>query len=87
MPDEAVDGILLVSENCAVSFDCDHQIEGHNSAYLFPAFHDGEKAWLFRKVWSSADGYDCDGLTNESVALYHTGLAIYAEHALFFGDE
>lgn len=87
MEDDGVEGTLLVREICAVQYDCNHANEGHNTAYLFPAFKDGKKAWLLRKVWSSSEGYSCDGQTDELVLEFSDGLKRYAEHALFFGDE
>lgn len=81
-PSEEVAGILLVGTEHVLHFYCHQTSYGEDSTYIFPAIHNGQRAWPCRDVWSAAKGYSASG-TNEYILPFEQGVTIFLEREVF----
>lgn len=82
MPDEDVEGVLLVAEEPALTWEDGHIRFGHDYNSLFPAVYKGEKAWLLQAVWQPVRGYCASG-TTESILNFENGAKILIDQGKF----
>jgi len=59
-----------------------HSVAGHDEVELYPAIHNGQRAWLQRRCWSAAVGYSAYG-TEEFVIDFQAGVVIFLERGVF----
>ena len=81
-PSSEVEGTLLVGTQHVLRFESGQSSYGNDIVYIFPAFHNGERAWLKRAVWSPAYGYSASG-TQESIVSFEAGVKLFLERGVF----
>lgn len=79
---EPVEGTLLVGTTSVLSFEDNVTQYGENASSIFPAFHNGERAWLRRDTWQPAYGYSASG-TQESILSFEDGVKIFLKRGVF----
>lgn len=79
---EPVQGTLLVGTASALSFEDNVTSYGEDATSIFPAFHNGERAWLRRDTWQPAYGYSASG-TQESILSFEDGVKIFLKRGVF----
>lgn len=77
-PPEEVES-LLVGESSVACWQANHGRYGHDQCSLFPAWSNGERAWLLQEVWCASSGYSAWG-TRESILEFQAGVAALAQH-------
>lgn len=82
MPDEELEGSLLVGTKPVLEFEDHFSSNGEDSTSIYPAFHDGKRAWLRRDVWQPAYGYSASG-TSEHILSFEDGVKIFLERGVF----
>ena len=82
LPDEEVEGELLMSETPALEWESGHIRTGHNACSLYPAYSNGVRSWVLRKDWCAATGYCASG-TIEFVIPFSEGIEILVKHGRF----
>ena len=82
LPHIEVEGNLLVAELPIARWEESHNEYGHDRARLFPAWHDGGRAWLLRKDWIAAFGYCAEG-AEEQILGFEEGVRLVLSLGLF----
>lgn len=81
-PDTEVAGSLLVGEQRALQFETAESQYGNDYVEIFPAFHDGQRAWLRRDTWRPAHGYSASGI-QEKILSFEDGVKFFLERGVF----
>jgi len=81
-PSSDVEGTLLVGTQPVLEFEDNHSSYGNDYVKIYPAFHNGERSWLKRAVWSPAYGYSASA-TQESIVSFEAGVKIFLERGVF----
>ncbi|HYU72935.1 MAG TPA: hypothetical protein VEL31_09665 [Ktedonobacteraceae bacterium] len=79
---EEVEGTLLVGTRPALEFESNYSQYGNDYVKIFPAFHNGQRAWLERAVWCPAYGYSASG-TQEYILSFEAGMKLFLERGVF----
>ena len=82
LPPIEVEGNLLVAEFPIADWEEGHSQYGHDQARIFPAWYNGERAWLVRKDWIAAFGYCAEG-TEEQILSFEKGVFLIMSLGLF----
>jgi hypothetical protein len=82
LPDEGVEGTLLVGTKSVLKFESGHSQCGNDYCSLFPAFHNGERCWVRRDKWEPAQCYSASG-TSEYIISFEEGVKLFIEHGVF----
>ena len=69
LPDDAVNGTLLVGDRCVASYEEGHCGYGYDYTEWFPAVEDGTRVWLVRRTWCAAHQYCAEGTAEDIVGL------------------
>ena len=71
-----VNGTLLVGEHPIYVWKSEGSAFGLDWCYLYQAKLNNANCFLFKKVWESADGYNCSGITSEAILSFEDGLKL-----------
>jgi hypothetical protein len=73
---------LLVGCDRIYIFHTDNDKYGYYRNEVYPAFYDGRRAWLIKKIWISIAPYSADGM-EESILDFRSGIDLLLKHECF----
>lgn len=82
LPDEEVEGTLLVGDDVVGKWAEGHTRCGHDLVAIRPAVVDGKHAWLRTSTWCAAHGYYAEG-TADSILTFEVGVALLLRHGCY----
>jgi len=84
LPDREVDGTLLVGEKPIGEWPANHSDCGRDNVEVFPAYHNGGKAFVVREEWQPDydRGYNAQG-TDEYILSFEDGVKLLLEHGAY----
>lgn len=77
-----VPGSLLVGTKCVLTLETHVEQYGSDCTELFPAWHNGVRAWLRRDTWCPAEGCSGSGI-HEEILTFASGLNLFPIGEIF----
>jgi hypothetical protein len=74
---------ILVGEEHVLRFYEPRNTAGGDEVMVYPAFEGGKQCWFVCRVWQSAPGYSCSGLTSEHTISLEEGIELLVSRGVF----
>ena len=81
-PPVEVNGTLLVGEEAIATWDEGQSSYGCDIVRVYPAYHNGKRAWIVSRTWDAAPGYSASG-TEEEILPFEDGVKLLLEHGVY----